>query len=347
MMTPSYSILACPPWYPLLTFVTQLNLYEFQKILSGPNRGSYGHPNFVRSDRRLCLQMRIRKRIRRAIPTGSAEDSSLPPKTLRVPMVMDSGSSAGAAASRNAGTMEHLQLQELASASKISSPSYLHHGHLPHDSLDQMSRHRFQQEPHGHGMMAMSTTTSVANTASHLKPISTARFGNLETSTITTTVTPGGDRQPTTQLHQFMSYQQQPSGSESDFGKPALPCDSEYFSNAVSTASNSLNILPAAWNTTVTGSSLFGDHQSGDERKRAESGASNNAGSSFRFTSTRYSANPAEALRIESLQQHQPQQQQQLHHGQTSQQGQHPQDADSLSFQFPLSSDLEPTPLPP
>ncbi|KAL3915419.1 MAG: hypothetical protein SGILL_005665 [Bacillariaceae sp.] len=58
------------------SFQRMLNLYEFSKILTGPNRGCYRHPKFLRSNRQLCLEMRIRKKKTAPASTGAAKEAS-------------------------------------------------------------------------------------------------------------------------------------------------------------------------------------------------------------------------------------------------------------------------------
>jgi hypothetical protein len=36
------------------SFQRQLNFYNFQRVASGPNEGSYGHPSFLRGNEELC-----------------------------------------------------------------------------------------------------------------------------------------------------------------------------------------------------------------------------------------------------------------------------------------------------
>jgi hypothetical protein len=61
------------------SFQRMLNLYEFQKVQSGKYSGSYSHPKFIRSNRELCLQMRIRKRPTKDPAVAGTPKANLPP----------------------------------------------------------------------------------------------------------------------------------------------------------------------------------------------------------------------------------------------------------------------------
>jgi hypothetical protein len=56
------------------SFQRQLNIWCFERISNGPDKGGYGHPNFVKGNPSLCRQMR-RKKIK-----GSP--TSAPPLTI-------------------------------------------------------------------------------------------------------------------------------------------------------------------------------------------------------------------------------------------------------------------------
>lgn len=87
---PPHLIVSSPVVTPL-----QLNLYDFTKVVTGPNRGAYSHPMFLRRNRDLCLEMRIRKR-------NNAKKSKKPAQAT------DAGESTGAASGSQNGDEEQL-----------------------------------------------------------------------------------------------------------------------------------------------------------------------------------------------------------------------------------------------
>jgi hypothetical protein len=52
------------------SFLRQLNMWDFDRISQGPNKGTYMHPYFVKGNRELCGQMsrHIRQKVERAPP---------------------------------------------------------------------------------------------------------------------------------------------------------------------------------------------------------------------------------------------------------------------------------------
>ena len=48
-----------PRYFPtqskVKSFLRQIYLYRFERIMRGPSKGSWSHPMFVRSDRSRCL----------------------------------------------------------------------------------------------------------------------------------------------------------------------------------------------------------------------------------------------------------------------------------------------------
>ena len=51
------------------SFLRQLSMYKFQRITDGPNRGAYGHPQFIRGRKDLCCN------INRAIKISHSKES--------------------------------------------------------------------------------------------------------------------------------------------------------------------------------------------------------------------------------------------------------------------------------
>lgn len=286
--------------------------------------------------------MRIRKRTRTTASIGFAGVSATSPKR-RGELVVDSDliSSFGEAPANE--SLRQFQLQELLpEESGIQITHAIHQGRdqLSRDSAGQNGLQLFQQQEH-HGVVPMSSASFEVNTTSimqhQLEPtIADFGFGSHSLSTFSTDMAHGGTHHPY-HHQQLISYQQREVESpdlaiETDQGIPPN------IGNGVGTTSNSLNFLHAAWDTPVTGAPLHGDGDTKDEQISPVRLSCTDGG---RFCSPTVVATGHSAL-LGTVPWDEP-----LHQSLQQQQEGQQTDAGSLSFQWPLSSDLEPTPLPP
>ena len=49
-----------------------MNLYDYTQITRGPNKGGYLHPKFLKDDRNLCLDMKIRPKTKFSVSSLEA-----------------------------------------------------------------------------------------------------------------------------------------------------------------------------------------------------------------------------------------------------------------------------------
>jgi HSF-type DNA-binding len=356
------------------SFQRMLNLYEFQKRLNGKYRGSYSHPNFIRSDRELCLQMRIRKKPKKEpSSTPSRKPAGKLSSAEKKPKAVSTGSPGGTRLTPL--QQHHLQQQLMTRGGLMPRGS-------PGDTNSLLQqRHNFFQQ--GGGLGYSMYPPMIASSAGAMIPPSdqsaSAVFGPQSS----------GQQYPLQSdlaaLHHHQPFPQ-------NF---ALKSDGDYQSQKIQISQRSpvppqrgsqqgLNLLSAAWNTTINASSYDSELATLDEDERVHpapvassadfaarlkatedplsvaSGASIPArhhplfGASQQLISVRSSTSffaqnsmSGGERQRQQYQQHlfnllQPQPQQQ----QSEQiQGQ-PENEDDAMFRLPLSSDLEPNPFP-
>jgi len=131
------------------SFQRMLNLYDFAKVVTGPNRGAYSHPMFIRSDRNLCLQMRIRKR---STSKKSKKTTKAAPAENRAAATRGGGR---AAAESNQAVYPLLtsfqEAQQQQNNQNFTAPGVDMEGLYPmfqQPMLQQYDQHQYQQQSH-------------------------------------------------------------------------------------------------------------------------------------------------------------------------------------------------------
>jgi hypothetical protein len=304
----------------------------------------------------MCLLMRIRKPPKRPELIGRLWDATTSAKR-RWELDEDSYfiSSSVGAAEENQESSRQLQLQNEfligESSSQISNAMNRSRNYPTNDSTGQKSIRRFQQQQNDGGMQMTSASFEADTTSVIRRALDTDmarfRFGSDLISMMSTDVAHGGIHQ-SYQHQQLLNYQHQELGSPAETMQMDMSFPRPLYSS-VATISESLNILPATWDTHVTGSPLHGDDDTSYEQTYPVP-SPNTGGAGFRYptkVAIRHSALIDAVPRFEASNQSLQQEQLILHQAQQTDPEKPLPIGGSLSFHLPLCSDLEPTPFPP
>mmetsp|Transcript_18708 Transcript_18708/g.32960 ORF Transcript_18708/g.32960 Transcript_18708/m.32960 type:complete len:613 (+) Transcript_18708:265-2103(+) len=369
------------------SFQRMLNLYEFHKVVVGANRGSYSHPKFIRSDRSLCLQMRIRKRTKKASPSGiptSSSSAETSASAVANKMGKKFADGTGDVCGSRLTDFQQRQLHQ----QFMSRGGFLPNPNLAaptnsesHGLMQQQQQPLFQNSEYATSRGGYSASDTPPSILQHMEPTTKVTFGTHGSVTTSISADPASLHH-----HQLLTACSQLK-NDSDYDSQKIQT-----TNRQDTARNQqlLNFLPASWNSTVS-SRDFGSEatqpedgrlytpmgnvsylRSNDEDafsaklKKVEDPlgsplyasnfshmAAHQDGSYFPSSSSSAAAAANRAMPQEPStmgHQHQsqtqeqpppPQQQHQQRHDHSQQQ------SNIAMFELPLSSDLEPTPLPP
>jgi hypothetical protein len=316
------------------SFQRMLNLYEFQKVLSGANRGSYQHPKFVRSDRERCLEMRIRKRSKKAAALGDGTNHEGKEKAP---------SKRGAAANSNlASNRLHQQQfeQQLMARGSLSARSNQELSQRRH-SLDVLDIFPFHP-------VISSDIRSMAVQQMHSRlPVANV-FGSLSSAPA-----PSNDADPASiHRHQALRHHNMSMQvAQQDSEKIQVSTHGEQHP----TAPTALNFLPASWNTTVYGinhdervqPSIFGNDAVGDYAAQLK--AFEDPSNAFSIAERQHSLFSLSNATMAVSQPHFEQTTLYPQQSSTQKPQQEPatkQNLDESMFDLPLGFDLEPNPFP-